>query len=108
MPWRVLSTVAALSVVLLPAAGAAQGAVSTGTELQQQMKHRRHVVQPKPDPQAVTEDIGRGAEALVARERFDRTVRDSASAFRRRPDLDHDVSGGIQSRTLQGLRLPRR
>lgn len=110
MPWRVVSTVVALSVALLPASGAAQGAFSTGTELQQQMKHRRYVVQPKPDSQVVTEDIGRGTEALVARERFERTVRDSASAFQRRPDLAHDVSGGIQSRSLQGLplRLPAR
>jgi len=110
MRWMVVSVLIASSVALLPNMGAAQSPISQGTEMEQQMKQRRYVVQPKPDPQAVTEDIARATEAMTAQQRFDRAVRDSLSPFRRRPDLDYDVSSGIQSRNLHGLplRLPLR
>ena len=93
---------------LLAAVAPAQNAVSQDTDIEQQMKRRRFVVQPKPDPQMITQDIDRVTELLAAQQRFDRAVRDSVSPLHRRPDLDYDVRSGIQSRNLRGLRVPLR
>jgi hypothetical protein len=102
MRWMV-SVLIASSAALLPTVGSAQGA--RGVEMEQQLRQRRYVVQPKPDPQVVTEDIARATEAITAQQRFDRAVSDFLSPFRRRPDLDYDVSSGIQSRNLHRLPL---
>jgi len=101
MRWIAIALVAASSSALLPAPAGAQATITQGTELEQQMTRRRHVVQPRPDAGAVRRDVDRAEEALAAERRLDEVVRESVSPLRRRPDLDDDVRSGIQSRNLR-------
>ncbi|MGH7393381.1 MAG: hypothetical protein ACREM3_28590 [Candidatus Rokuibacteriota bacterium] len=99
-----VAILAAASVALLAGAVPAQPTLAPGTDLEQQRRQRRFVVQPKPDPVAVAQDVDRATEALAARRRFDDVVRESRSPIGRRPNLDYDVTSGIQSRSIQTRR----
>src|SRR5262245_27653916 len=101
MRWIAVAVLTAASLGLLAGAVPAQDVTTQGTDMEQQMKRRRFMVQPKPDPQAVTQDVDRATEALRAEGRFDQTVRESRSPLSRRPNLDYDVTSGIQSRNVQ-------
>jgi hypothetical protein len=103
MRWIVVAVLVASSIALVPGAVPAQNASPPTTDLEQRLTRRRFVVQPKPDPQVVDQDVQRATEALAAEPRFDEVVRESRNPIGRRPNLDYDVKSGIQSRNLQGV-----
>jgi hypothetical protein len=98
-----LGVLGALLTVLLPATVWAQAA-SPGaeTQLQQEMRHRRVIVRPSTPPDEVQKDVDQ-ASTEIQRRNADSLTRDvtrPGSSPTRRPDLDYDVKGGIQTRSL--------
>lgn len=88
--------------LVLPAAAGAQNASSpSSTELQVEVKRKRHLVRPVPSPAVVAEDVERARGQLEERVRDERLLRQQSVPASRRPDLDYDVVSGIQGRTLQ-------
>jgi hypothetical protein len=71
------------------------------TNLQLEIKRKRHVVRPTPPPAATEEDVNRAEAEARERAREDRVIRESVTAPPRRPDLSYDAVSGIQSRTQQ-------
>lgn len=65
-----------------------------------QLPRRPLTVQPVPDPRTAEEDADAAVAEIQARERRDELVRQLLERPFRRPDLDRDVIGGIQSRNL--------
>jgi hypothetical protein len=92
--------VAALLLVAAAGAGAQSPppAPKAGGSIDLQYKQRSPALQKVP-PRKLEEDT---AQALgeLDRQRTERMLRDSAPAPSRRPDLDRDVTQGIQSRGL--------
>ena len=86
-------------VVGLPLVAAAQSAPST--DLQIQTKQRRSVVLPKPTPEQVRQDADTAVSEFAASRNPSQVVRET-SPLRPpgRPDLNYDVTGGIQTRQL--------
>lgn len=64
------------------------------------LSRRPPVVQPLPDPSVAEKDAERAIAEIKARERRDELIRQLTEGRFRRPDLDRDVIGGIQSRNL--------
>jgi len=54
-----------------------------------------------PDPKVAERDADEAAAAIEARERDDELIRKEVREPERRPDLDHDVVQGIQSRNVE-------
>jgi hypothetical protein len=103
MWWMALASLL-LSIVALPAASAAQSAAPVtepSTGLEKELKSKRYVVQPRPDPQAVEQDAEQARQAIEAEQRRDATVKEGTQAPPRRPDLGYDVKSEIQQRNLQ-------
>jgi hypothetical protein len=101
MRHRLALAVASVAALLaLPEVSLAQSA-SPDTELRQEVVRKRMIVRPTPSPKAATEDAAQAAEEIRAAERREEIVREAAQPRRRRPDLDYDVSSGIQTRNLQ-------
>ena len=95
-----LALVLALMLLSLPAlAQSAPG--SKDTDLEQRIRQKKTVVQPKPSPDTVTRDANQAVDELAARQRRDETLRELNRPTVRRPDLDESVTGGIQTRNLQ-------
>jgi hypothetical protein len=92
-----------VAVLLLTIAGSASAqstspAPKAGGSIDLQYKQRSPALQKVP-PRKVEEDTAQALSELD-RQRTERMLRESAPAPSRRPDLDRDVTQGIQSRGL--------
>lgn len=80
---------------------------SEPTELRSQMQRKRLVVRPPIDSGAVVQDAEQVQADLAGQARRDQLVeevtRDAARPHARRPDLDTDVTTGIQQRAFGRL-----
>jgi hypothetical protein len=76
--------------------------VPEDAQLQMEMKRRRTIVHPLPSRQTVEQDVERSE--VVRAERLERIIREVTRPVPRRPDLDYDVTSGIQARNLRELR----
>jgi hypothetical protein len=95
----------ALVLTLLHVPALAQRApVSSGTDLEQRIRQKTTVIRPKPAPDTLTRDANQAVDELSAVRRRDETLRELSPPTARRPDLDADVTGGIQTRGLQRAR----
>jgi hypothetical protein len=92
--------VLAIALVLLPLPVLAQSALSTDSDLQQQIRQKRIIVQPRPSPDVIQRDADQAIDELAAERRVDGTLRDINRPMPRRPDLTEPVQGGIQTREL--------
>jgi hypothetical protein len=90
----------AMLIAGLPLAAAAQSPAPS-TDLQIQTKQRRSVVLPKPTPEQVRQDADTAVSEFAATRNPGQVVRET-SPLRPpgRPDLNYDVTGGIQTRQL--------
>ncbi len=96
-----------LTLTLLPLPAPAQsGRPSNSTDLEQRVRQKKIVVQPKPSLDTLTRDANQAVDELAAGRRRDETLRELNRPSVRRPDLDENVTGGIQTRALQRA-LPR-
>jgi hypothetical protein len=86
-------------ITLLTGCATGQQAASPVTSLESQIKLQRFVVLPRPTPETVEQDMAAVMAELEAAERREELVQQVIRPPRR-PDLDDDVSGGIQSRNL--------
>jgi len=93
-----VTAVIVVAAALAPAVVQAQSA-STETQLQQELRHRRVIVRPVTPPEEVERDADRAAVELRERER-DQVVRDLSRPTQRTPQMDQDLKGGIQTRSL--------
>ena len=90
-------TVPLTLLMLVASAGIAPGQTTSGP-LDLEYKQRSPALRPVP-PGHVEEDTKRAVRELD-RQRTERMLRDVQPGPARRPDLDHDVTQGIQSRGL--------
>ena len=91
----------AIVLVLVPWSALGQSAPTSGdTDLQQRMRQRKIIVQPKPSPEAIARDADQAVDELAARQRQEQTLRELNRPGSPRPDLDQNVTGGIQTRNL--------
>ena len=93
-----VTAVVVVAAALAPAVVLAQSA-STETQLQQELRHRRVIVRPVTPPDEVERDADRAVVELQQRER-DQVARDLSRPAQRAPQLDQDLKGGIQTRSL--------
>jgi hypothetical protein len=98
---RLLTAAVLIVASLAPAVPAARA--QERTDLQTEMRQKRFVVLPKPDPGQVSQDVDRAVDVLTARRR-DEMVREPVAPHRRRPDLGYDITGTIQQRNLETVR----
>lgn len=97
--WRLASLI--VIVLGAPVVVFAQAAPDgSSTPLQRETQQRRVIVQPRPDPGAVNQDVNEAVSAMGAQERLRRDARETVLPQLRRPDLGYDVSSEIQSRNL--------
>jgi hypothetical protein len=95
-----VTAVVVVAAALAPAVGFAQSA-STETQLQQELRHRRVIVRPVTPPDEVARDADAAVVELTERERErDQVVRDLRRPAPRAPQMDQDLKGGIQTRSL--------
>lgn len=95
----------AVALTLLPWPAFGQSALSSSdADLQQRLRQRKVIVQPKPSADTVTRDAEQAVDDLAARQRRDETLRELNQPGTRRPDLDQNVTGGIQTRNLNSVR----
>jgi len=87
----------ALAIAAVPGFSAAQGPTPE-QQLQIEKKLQRVIVRPRVAPDVVVDDTDQVATELASEARREQMLRDSTSL--RRPDLDRDVTGGIQTRAL--------
>jgi hypothetical protein len=95
------SPIAAVLLLAVAGSAAAQStppAPKAGGSIDLQYKQRSPALQKVP-PRKVEEDTAQALSELD-RQRTERMLRESAPAPSRRPDLDRDVTQGIQSRGL--------
>ncbi len=90
--------VAALLLVAAGGTSAQSTAPAQGGSIELQYKQRTPALQKVP-PRKLEEDTAQALSELD-RQRTERMLRDSVPAPSRRPDLDRDVTQGIQSRGL--------
>lgn len=90
----------AMLIIGLPLAAAAQSSAPS-TDLQIQTKQRRAVVLPKPTQEQIRQDADTAVSEFAATRNPSQIVRET-SPMRppSRPDLNSDVTGGIQTRQL--------
>jgi hypothetical protein len=91
-------TAVVVAAALTPAVALAQNA-SPETQLQQELRHRRVIVRPVTPPDEVERDTDRAVAELRERER-DQVARDLSRPTQRAPQMDQDLKGGIQTRSL--------
>ncbi len=87
--------------VSVPAVWAQQP--SEPLQLELKVARKPPVTHPLPDPTVVEKDAEEAAGEIEARERRDELIRELIQGRLRRPDLDRDVIGGIQSRNLNDV-----
>jgi hypothetical protein len=85
-------------LVLLASAGIATAQTKSSGTLDLEYKQRTPAVRPVP-PRKVEEDTAQAVREL-SRQRTDRMLREVQPGPSRRPDLDRDVTQGIQTRGL--------
>jgi hypothetical protein len=100
------SLLLSLTLPLVSAWG--QDAPTSGsTELQTEMRRKRLMIRPVPDPQLAIEDAARaqtGQQRQATQEELVREVtRDVVTPYTRRPDLDPAVVRGTQQRNLDKI-----
>jgi hypothetical protein len=100
---RIVALAVLVAALLAPVLSArAENASPAGsTNLQLEIKRKRHVVHPRPPAAATVDDATRAEAEASERAREDRVIRETLTAPPRRPDLSQDVVSGIQGRTLQ-------
>ena len=85
-------------LLLLASAGTAPAQTKSQGQLDLEYKQRPPALRPVP-PQKLEEDTAQAAREL-SRQRTDRMLREAQPTPSRRPDLDRDVTQGIQTRGL--------
>ena len=85
-------------LLLLASAGIAPAQTKSQGQLDLEYKQRTPALRPVP-PRKVEEDTAQAVREL-SRQRTDRMLRDAEPKPPRRPDLDRDVTQGIQNRGL--------
>jgi hypothetical protein len=85
-------------LMLLASAGIATAQTKSSGTLDLEYKQRTPAVRPVP-PRKVEEDTAQAVREL-SRQRTDRMLREVQPGPSRRPDLDRDVTQGIQTRGL--------
>jgi hypothetical protein len=90
-----------IAVALVPGSVMAQPASPSETQLQMERRQRRSIVRPRPPDETVARDADTAAVEAARRERERETIRELRRPPSRRPDLDSDVKGGIQSQRLK-------
>ena len=89
----------ALLSAALPLVAAAQSPTTGDLELQR--KQKRSIVLPKQSPEEVRMDADRAVSEYAASQPMGRVVRETSPVRPpARPDLNYDVTSGIQSRRL--------
>jgi hypothetical protein len=84
--------------ILLVAAGIASAQAPKSGSIDLEYKQRAPAVQKVPPPK-IEEDTAQALSELD-RQRTEKMLRESQPGPARRPDLDHDVTQGVQSRGL--------
>lgn len=97
---RVALLIAVAAALLVPDHVMGQAASSSETQLQMERRQRRAIVRPRPSDESVARDTDAAAVEAERRQRQEETIRELQRPFSRRPDLDSDVKGGIQSQRL--------
>jgi hypothetical protein len=96
-----VTAVMALIGTLVPAAVFAQAASPTSeTLLQQEMRHRRVIVRPPTPADQVQQDLDRATAEIQQQDSGQAIVRDLTRPAQRPPQADQDLTGGIQTRSL--------
>jgi hypothetical protein len=92
----------AMLVAGLPLAAAAQSPSTPSTgDLQMQSQHRRSVVLPKPSQEQMRQDADAAVSDYAATRGTGKVVRETSPVRpSARPDLNYDVTNGIQSQRL--------
>jgi hypothetical protein len=96
----VAMSIAVAAALLVPGSAMGQAASPSETQLQMERRQRRAIARPTPPSEAVAGDADAAAAEVERRRRQDDTIRDLRRPSSRRPDLDSDVKGGIQSQRL--------
>ena len=91
--------IAVAVALIVPSAVIAQPASPAETQLQMERRQRRSVVRPRPTDETLATDADTAAVEAERRQRERETIRELRQPSRR-PDLDADVKGGIQSQRL--------
>jgi len=94
-----MRTLPLVLLVLLGSAGVAPAQPKSSGKLDLEYKQRSPAVQPVPS-RKVEEDTTQAVRE-IDRQRTDRMLREVQPAPARRPDLERDVTQGIQSRGLR-------
>jgi hypothetical protein len=97
---RVALLIAGAAALLVPDCVMGQAGSPSETQLQMERRQRRPIVRPRPSSEAVAGDVDTATAEAERRQREDETIRELRRPFSRRPDLDSDVKGGIQSQRL--------
>jgi hypothetical protein len=92
---RYVLGVLVLGALLSPATTTAQSAAPG--DLQLEMQRKRHVVLPRPSPEAVEADTEDARSAVTTQERQGQLIEQSRRRPLARPELDHSVTNGIQA-----------
>lgn len=92
--------VSAFTVVMAVGADLRAEPSATSVKDDPKLSSQRRVVHPPPSPEIAEQDAEYGAVQIEQRERDDELVRKELRGPERRPDLDHDVVQGIQSRNV--------
>ena len=93
-----------IAVAAFPVLAGAQTSQSSDTELRLEKQPRRVIVSPRPAPETAVQDTEQARKAIERDTRADTYSREMPTQPPRRPDLDRDVVGGIQSRSINPLR----
>lgn len=94
---------AGAAALLVPDDVMGQAASASETQLRMERRQRRAVVPSRPSDEAVANDTDAAAADAQRRQRQAETIRELRRPSSRRPDLDSDVKGGIQSQRLRDV-----
>jgi hypothetical protein len=94
-----LTAVIVLTVAVFPSVVCAQAA-SPETTLQQELRHRRVIVRPVTPIDQVQQDVDQATAEVQRQQAGEGVVRDISRPPSRQPNVDPDLKGGIQTRSL--------
>ena len=92
--------VVVIALVAFPVLAGAQTSSTSDPELRLQKQPRRVIVSPRPAPETAVQDTEEVRKDIERESRADAYSRELPTRPPRRPDLDRDVTGGIQSRSI--------
>ena len=98
--------VALLIIAAVPLPAWAQSEPSRPSDLQIERRERRVIVLPRSTPESFALDVEVATADVQRQQRLEGLLREHTRPLARRPDLDADVRGGIQQRSLRNA-LPR-